>query len=411
MKDNFQIEVKGHLKIADDLGNIYIDKDNAVHPQNMARVIARALANENNYFIHRIAYGNGGTLVDPTGTVNFRPPRDGLPPDLQEWRSRLYNETYSEIIDDSNVVNIGTDPGSAGPSGTRPGGGAVPSADPITVTHVSGPGVRSQELGVISQVVITSVLNPLEPAGQLLSDLDPNPTTTGDAIENSEGSFVFDEVGLYTTGAQAAASPAVHQIDVGNKTAQDDTGLCSGQSYEFDMLVNATGSPATASTFTVTPVGSGSGSPLVVTYGDLVSALNTILPVGANGVTAAITDNTVIPVVNTNGYLTFTTNLTGAGAEIVLSNTSGGGNDLFTCLESHVSGGCSSCTATVPGANPATNLAPVAGADSGVQNQPTAPTFERERLLTHLVFSPVTKTANRTFAITYTLTVSVRRST
>ena len=37
------VKVKGHLHIADDLGNVLVDKDNAVHPQNMSRVIARAL--------------------------------------------------------------------------------------------------------------------------------------------------------------------------------------------------------------------------------------------------------------------------------------------------------------------------------------------------------------------------------
>ena len=56
-------------------------------------------------------------------------------------------------------------------------------------------------------------------------------------------------------------------------------------------------------------------------------------------------------------------------------------------------------------------LAPVDGADAGVQNNPVFPQLERERLLTHIIFSPVTKTANRTIAITYTLTVSVARST
>jgi hypothetical protein len=55
-------------------------------------------------------------------------------------------------------------------------------------------------------------------------------------------------------------------------------------------------------------------------------------------------------------------------------------------------------------------LVAVQGSVAGLQNAPTAPATQRERLLAHLVFSPVLKTANRTLAITYTITVSVSRS-
>ena len=63
MQELLPIIVKGHLHIEDDLGNVLVDKDNAIHPQNMARVISRALANESNYFIKEIAFGNGGTDI------------------------------------------------------------------------------------------------------------------------------------------------------------------------------------------------------------------------------------------------------------------------------------------------------------------------------------------------------------
>jgi len=388
MKESLPISVVGHVHIEDDLGHVLLDKQNAVHPQNVARVISRALANENNFHIHRIAYGNGGTVVDPTGLVNFKTPNDGLSPDLQEWRSRLYAETYSEIIDDSDS-NIGIDPGSIGTSTTRPGGGSNPTGDPTSVEHVSGPGVRSQELGVISQVVIAATINPTEPTGQISSDLDPNPGTSGDAVEDTDGSFVFDELGLYTTGAGASDSNAYHQIDVGDKTAQDDTGLVSGQTYDFSYDAGA-GVVVTS----VTPVGTGSGSPSIVSYDDLVTALNTVLPSGPSGVVASITNNEVIPAVNTFGFLQFTTNATGSTAEIEVFNT--GALPLFTALGQ---------------STPATNNVPVAGEDAGVQNNATSSLTERERLLTHVIFSPVLKSANRTLAITYTLTVSVSRST
>ena len=63
MHDIIPVTVTGHLKIVDDLGAVLVDKDNAVHPQNMARVIARGLANETNNFVNYIAFGNGGTDI------------------------------------------------------------------------------------------------------------------------------------------------------------------------------------------------------------------------------------------------------------------------------------------------------------------------------------------------------------
>ena len=248
MDNILPIIVKGHCKIVDDLGNVHLDQENAVHPQNCARVIARALANESNFHIHRIAYGNGGTTVDAAFQVTFKTPNDGLPPDLQEWRSRIYSESYSEIIDDSNV-NIGTDPGSSGPFvGTRAGGGADPSGDPPTIEHVSGPGVRSQELGLISQVIISTVLNPNEPAGQITSDLDPNPGIPGDPIENTESIFAFDEIGLYTSGAGALDSSGYQQLDLGTERNSDDNaGLSAGCFYNVKVAIGAAavGSPPT----------------------------------------------------------------------------------------------------------------------------------------------------------------------
>lgn len=399
MQTKLPIVVKGHLHVNDDLGNVLADRDNAVHPQNVARVIARALANESNYYIHRIAYGNGGTSVDAALQVTFKTPNDGLPPDLQEWRSRLYNETYSEIIDDSNV-NIGTDPGSAGPNvGTRPGGGANPSGDPPTVEHVSGPGVRSQELGVISQVVITSVLNPGEPSGQLTSDLDPNPGATGDPVEDTEGTFVFDEIGLYTTGADAADSSGFQQIDLGgDRNSDDDSGLATVTAYDFNVDVDGGGIQNVSFK---TPA-SGSGPSGEITYGDICEAINTQDATWDTpqliGAIISITDVSggsypTIVGANTFGFLQVQSTSSGTTSTIA---TTAGSNDMLAALEG---GG-------IPGVLPA-----VAGTDAGVQNDPVNPTTERERLLTHVIFSPVLKSANRTLTITYTLTVSVARST
>jgi len=50
------------------------------------------------------------------------------------------------------------------------------------------------------------------------------------------------------------------------------------------------------------------------------------------------------------------------------------------------------------------------GVNAGVQNDAANPGNERERLLTHITFSPILKKANRIIEIEYTLTVSVSQT-
>lgn len=401
-KDKLEMKVIGHLKCIDDQGTIHIDKKNAVHPQNLARVFARSLSNESNYFIHRIAFGNGGTATSAAYEIEYFTPNDGQAPDINTWDSRLYNETYSEIIDEGNIsINplLGTDPGSFDDAGNRSGGGSVPSGDPSSVPHVSGPGVRSTELGLTSQVVITVVLNPNEPFGQFDNDnLAP--------IENTETSFVFDEIGLYTTGAPASDTNGNNDVNVNNKNSLNDTGLLANTAYDFFIEVD--GGTQTQISFT-TPVGGGSGTGGEILYGDLCEAINTGDPAWnpawvnvsplPSGATISITDTTTsftsISGSQTYGFLRFISGSAGDGSSIRLFT--GTTNDLFNAL------GGSPITGNEVG-----NY--IDGLSAGVQNDPVNPQNERERLLTHLIFSPVLKSANRTFTITYTLTIAIARS-
>jgi len=396
MEQLLPISVKGHVNITDDAGNVLLDRDNAVHPQNLARVIARALSREDNYWIHRIAFGNGGTSTDAAFQITYNTPNDGQSPDSNTWDSRLYNETYSEIINESIGGGLlGTDPGSAGPNaGQRPGGGADPSGDPTSVEHVSGPGVRSNELGLTSEIVISAVLNPGEPAGQFINDQQA-PT------ENTESDFTFDEIGLFTTGGPAIASTGYHNIDVGNRTSEDDSGLVANTAYSIDVTID--GGSVQQINFT-TPVAGGSGPSNEILYGDICEAINTGdvawgTPVFSGGV-ISITDNTVsfpsITGAQTFGFLQVSSSTLGVASSVLVAVGTGGGADMLASL------------------NPPTGgilEAAVAGEDAGIQNDPVASTTERERLLTHIIFSPVLKSANRTLTITYTLTVSVARTT
>lgn len=400
MKTSLNFDIVGHCKIVDDTGSVLLDKFNSIHPQNMARVIARALAHENNHNIHRIAFGNGGTVVDAAFTITFKNPSDGQPPDVATWNSRINNETYSEIIDaGQTVLNslLGTDPGSADlNTGVRPGGGAVPASDPVSVLHVSGPGVRSTELGLISEVVVTAVLNGDEPRGQFATD-------TFSPTQGTESDFVFDEIGLYTAGGPAINTSGYQYIDVGNRTSTDDTGLLPGQSYSFNIAIN--GGTPTIITFT-TPVTGGSGAGGQILYGDLCQAINTGDPgwglSGSNplpgGALMIITDTTsgTFPTINaaqTFGFLKVESPTAGATSLVNLAGIQ--------------------TTAFIANLNPpvgATLVPAVAGSIAGLQNSPSAPEQERERLLAHLVFSPILKSKNRTLIITYTLTISVSRT-
>ena len=375
--------VKGHCKVEDDLGNVLLDRDNAVHPQNMSRVISRALANESNNWIHRIAFGNGGTDIDAAQTVTFKTPNDGQPPDIQTWDSRLYNETYSEIIDELNP-ELGVDPGSADDRvGVRAGGGSLPPDDGLT-------GVFSTSLGLTSEVQIKVILNPDEPSGQLDNDQTSNVSL--------DSSFTFDEIGLFTTGAPAKNSTGYQDVDVSDRDSTDTTALLTTNEYDFGIKVDDDGTTATAVIKFRPPINN-------PTYGELCEALNTFDP--AWNITqplpafskVAITDTTfgTYPTIEgkqTFGFLRFTSGTSGSGSSI----------ELF---EGTLGGGVIPMFQSLPGT---IVLPAVQGVNKGVQDSPSNPTTEQERLLTHLIFTPVLKAANRTLTITYTLTISVARS-
>lgn len=355
------IEVIGHVKIQDDLGNVLLDEDNAVHPQNLARVFARALSNEHNFYVNRIAFGNGGTTVNASMQVEYKTPNDGQDPDPSGWESRLYNETYSEIVDDSST-SIGA------------GAGSNPSGDPTSQEHVSGPGVRSAELGLTSQVTIEVVLNPNEPFGQDTDDSQQaNPNST----------FTFDEIGLFTSGLPATQTAGYQDVNVSNKTSKAATGLGFNTSYVFNITVNG----GTSRTVTITTPSIGSGTNGEILYSDLVTLINAVASFGAS---AAITD--VNTGTNTYGYLRFTSKTAGAASSVALVDT-GAVNSLFRALA-----GYKGIQAGVPGKK------------AGIANDVTNHVNERERMLTHIIFSPVLKSANRSLIITYTLTISIARS-
>lgn len=358
---NLPIEVVGHVKIRDDLGNTLLDQHNAVHPQNLARIFARALSNEHNFFINRVAFGNGGTTVNASMQIEYKTPNDGQDPDPAGWESRLYNETYSEVVDDSSS-SIGVGPG------------ASAAGDPSSQEHVSGPGVRSAELGLTSQVTVEVVLNPNEPFGQDAQD---------GSQTNPDSSFTFDEIGLFTSGLPATQTAGYQDINVSDKNSKSTTGLAFNTTYAFNIAVNG-GASRTVS-FVTPAIGSGTNGEIL--YSDLVTVINRATNFGAS---ASITD--VNLGTNTYGYLRFTSKTAGGSSKVSLVDT-GAANSMFRALAGYKQ------------IETAVN-----GKQAGIANDVTNHANERERMLTHIIFSPVLKSANRSLIITYTLTISIARS-
>ena len=67
-QDNTGVMMTGHIKIFDpETGEVIVDKRNAIHYENMSQALANSLANKSTGFVHEMAFGNGGTSVDPTG--------------------------------------------------------------------------------------------------------------------------------------------------------------------------------------------------------------------------------------------------------------------------------------------------------------------------------------------------------
>lgn len=385
---NMPVQIDTRVVISDvDTNEIYVDKSNAIHSQNMARILARGLAHEVNSYIKRMAFGNGGTFRDAAGNLVFNPPNDGRD---GSWESRLYNETYSEIIDETDVL-FGYDPGSAESGNVRPGGGAVPTDDPI------GGGVISQEVGTKSNVIATVYLNNNEPTGQVESHYDPA------TINNPDNRcFQFDEIGFYSPGAPATATNGYSAVNVNDATSETVTTLAANTAYQISVIVDGTTYSATLTT----PAG-GTGPSSQFTYGDICEGINT-----ASWITSGDALNTRLFVYITDrsggtyptiigkqsfGFLMFQSKTLGTGSNVTLNCSTASPTNFFNVI---TSGSCANV-----------NVNQEAGENAGVANDPTNPANERERLLTHLIFDPILKSTFRSLKIVYILTISVPKTT
>ena len=146
---------EGHIKIFDpETGEVFQDKRNAIHYENMSVAIVNSLSNQGEGTVYEMAFGSGGTTVDPTGLITY------LTPNTVGSNSSLYNQTYTKVIDQSSIAN------------------ADPVRNKMEVRHISG--------ATYSDIVITCTLDYGEPDDQQAFDNSVN----------MDSNFVFDELGL-----------------------------------------------------------------------------------------------------------------------------------------------------------------------------------------------------------------------
>jgi hypothetical protein len=165
------IHIRGHIKIHDpETGEVFIDKPNAIHYENISEALAYSLADKTGNFIETMKFGNGGTSVDPTGVINY------LPANTNSQNSTLYNETFSKIVDDSSVDNLD------------------PTNNKLEIRHIPGQ--------VYTDILVTCLIDYGEPADQAAFDNSQNLTEA----------YVFDELGLFSTAGKMLTHVVFHPV-------------------------------------------------------------------------------------------------------------------------------------------------------------------------------------------------------
>lgn len=167
------ISIQGHIKIYDpQTKEVFVNKRNAIHYENFSLALANSVANQGYGTISEMAFGNGGTRVDQTGIITY------LTPNTIGTNASLYNETYYKTVDPNRPTIID------------------PARNYMEIRHILGT--------TYTDILVSCLLDFSEPSGQAAFD---NAT-------NSEGTFVFDELGLksYTPEGVNAGKLLTHVI-------------------------------------------------------------------------------------------------------------------------------------------------------------------------------------------------------
>jgi hypothetical protein len=149
------IGLQGHIKIFDpQTKEVFVDKRNAIHYENFSLALVNSVGNQGYGWVSKMAFGNGGSRVDPTGIITY------LTPNTIGQNATLYNQTYEKSVDAASAANLD------------------PTRNFMETRHLIG--------NTYSDLLISCLLDFGEPSGQLAFDNS----------SNLDGEYVFDELGL-----------------------------------------------------------------------------------------------------------------------------------------------------------------------------------------------------------------------
>jgi hypothetical protein len=170
-KDVTGIHIEGHIKIYDPISDeVFINKRNAIHYENISVAIVESMTNSGQGFVYQMAFGNGGTSIDPTGIITY------LTPNTSGTNASLYNQTYQKIIDPNSSTNVD------------------PTRNFTEVRHTTGQNY--------TDIFVTCLLDYGEPSGQAAYDTNSDGTST----------YVFDELGLQSYSSTGESLLLTHVI-------------------------------------------------------------------------------------------------------------------------------------------------------------------------------------------------------
>ena len=180
--DNATTSLDGHVLVKDmDSGEVLLDKHNAINYLNVAIAVASLFAGRTDeqtgtgYGIAKIAYGNGGSIVDETtGSIQY------LAPNTNTTTGQLHKKTHEK-----SVANVDTE-------------------NKIDVQFF--------ENQPYSDIIITSTLDYSEPAQIIDQNGDVVKQDDLDNAAEFDGPYVFDEIGLITDSGLYLTHLTFHPI-------------------------------------------------------------------------------------------------------------------------------------------------------------------------------------------------------
>jgi hypothetical protein len=161
MKTEMRIKAEGHVVIRDaDTREVLVDQHNDIHIKNFGDALGLALSGNSNGFIEEMHFGSGGSIVNSTGSIDYKEPNVGDPTDQADLHGSG-GLTYFKVVNNRSSRFSG---------------------DPDT--HMV---VRPDTVNPYTDIIVTCTLGYGEPLGQPAFD---NGTM--------HAPFVFDEMCLKT---------------------------------------------------------------------------------------------------------------------------------------------------------------------------------------------------------------------